>query len=151
MAVSKSIDISASPERVWQEFADPSRWASWMGRYSRTEPLEGATTLQPGTKVRMYWTERSRDREYGRRTIDREATWEVPAVQTGTMVQMGQPPNFTTWTLEPVAGGTRVSMVAELNSFAAKLFGPITKLFTGAQGSIDLNQLKKKCEESPTV
>jgi uncharacterized protein YndB with AHSA1/START domain len=148
MAVTKSIDIAASPERVWQEFADPTVWASWMGRYHRTEPMEGATTLQPGIKVRVYWTERSRDRDHGPRTIDREATWDVPAVLPGKMVQMGQRPNFTTWTLEPVAGGTRVSMQAELKSFAAKLFGPIARFFTGAQGSIDLKQLKKKCEES---
>jgi uncharacterized protein YndB with AHSA1/START domain len=147
VAVTKSIEINAPPERVWQEFADPSLWASWMGRYERTEPLTG-TPVQPGGQVRMYWTERVRDREYGNRTEKREATWEVPEVVPGSMIRMGQPPNFTTWRIEAIPGGSRVSLEAELNSFAARLFKPIAKLFTGAQGGIDLGQLKKKCEQT---
>jgi uncharacterized protein YndB with AHSA1/START domain len=148
VAVSKSIEINATPERVWQEFADPARWASWMGKFDRTEPLSGSP-VQAGGHVRMHWTERSRDREYGNRTEEREATWDVPSVEPGRMIQMGQRPNFTTWRLESTGTGTRVSLEAELKSFAAKLFGPVAKFFAGAQGSIDLNQLKKKCEESP--
>jgi hypothetical protein len=134
---------------VWQEFADPAVWASWMGRYDKTELIEGAS-LQAGGKVRMHWTERasSREREYGGRTQEREATWEVPEVVPGRLIVMGQRPNFQTWRLEAMAGGTRVTRESELKSFAATLFRPVAKLFEGAQGDIDFRQLKKKCEQA---
>ncbi|WP_298846246.1 SRPBCC domain-containing protein [uncultured Ruegeria sp.] len=116
----KSIFLRAKPETVWAYLTDPDRLAEWFHKPERT--------LAEGQKLEMFGT-----------TSGDLLIWgEVRAVKphkyleyTFTVKPMGDAVSTVKWTLEPVAGGTRLDLLHEGLPQGADAFGLILALDKG--------------------
>ncbi|MFO7690060.1 MAG: SRPBCC domain-containing protein [Cryobacterium sp.] len=108
-------DFEASPERVWQTFQNPrqlERWwgpATWPATFTRHE-------FFPGGRSAYYMTGPDGDRVHGwwlMHALDRPSRLEF---EDGFADEEGEPTGdlgstLTAVTLEPVTGGTRMTIV----------------------------------------
>lgn len=102
-----SVHIDAPPEAVWEVVADVTRSGEWSGECHQCEWLEGASSAEPGARFQGSNLRRghgwNRINEVMKADRPRELVWRtIPTMVT---------PDSTEWriTLEPDAGGTRVS------------------------------------------
>jgi uncharacterized protein YndB with AHSA1/START domain len=102
-SIERTIDLPASPDRVWRALTDPAELAAWFGTAADALPEVGATgwfgfddegrfavrleALDPGRFLAWRWAE-----------------------ETDTTIEDG-PTSLVEWTLEPrTSGGTRLRM-----------------------------------------
>ncbi|MEP3329468.1 SRPBCC domain-containing protein [Sedimentitalea sp.] len=97
--IRKSIYLNASPEQVWNYLTDPDKLALWF--HKPTAPLE------QGNELRMYGAESGNLLIWGTvKTARRPSYIEY----TFVIGPMGDAVSLVKWTLDPVAGGTRLSL-----------------------------------------
>ena len=145
MADTESTDIKATPERVWQELGNASRWAVWMNQITRSE-LEEGDTLQSGSKVKVT-TEDSDRRNVLNPRGESHHTWQVSEVKPGELIRIGEPPNDHVYRIEAIPGGTRVTYQSGTAARLLALVAPIVSFFGGVQAKLDLHSLRVECEK----
>ena len=102
MTLRKSIYLRATKAEVWAYLTEPEKLAIWFHK--------PAATLNAGATYEMFGTESGKKLMWG----------EVLAANphdhlsyTFTIGPMGNAVSTVTWTLEEVAGGTRLSLLHE--------------------------------------
>lgn len=97
--IRKSIYLKATPEQVWDYLTDPDKLALWF--HKPTEPL------QQGNDLKMYGTESGNLLIWGEVNAARPPEYLEYSFTIGPM---GDASSTVKWTLDPVAGGTRLSL-----------------------------------------
>ena len=101
--IEREVVIAASQERVWTAITDPAEVSQWFGDIVEIE-------LHPGGRARFGWTEDAivdaivEAVEPFRRFVYRWAAGDAVSVADG-------PSTLVEFTLDAVAGGTRVTVV----------------------------------------
>ena len=116
----KTIFLRAKPETVWAYLTEPERLAEWFHKPQRT--------LAQGQKLEMYGTTSGDLLIWGE---VREARAPEYLEYTFTVKPMGDAVSVVKWTLTPVAGGTRLSLLHEGLPQTAEAFGLILALDNG--------------------
>lgn len=102
MTINKSIYLRASKQEVWAYLTDPDKLAIWFHRPA--SPLSG------GESYEMFGTESGDKLMWG--DVLEADPYDLLRY-TFTIKPMGDATSTVTWTLEDVAGGTRLSLVHE--------------------------------------
>ncbi len=97
--IRKSIYLNATPEQVWPWLTDPDKLAIWFHR-------PGAT-LTTGGSLEMCGDDGGAPLIWGKVTVARAPEY---LEYTFTIKPMGDASSVVKWTLEPVDGGTRLSL-----------------------------------------
>ncbi len=116
----KTIFLRAEPETVWDYLTEPDRLAEWFHKPERP--------LAAGQKLEMFGTTSGDLLIWGE---VREARKPHYLEYTFTVKPMGDAVSVVKWTLEPVAGGTRLALVHEGLPQTAEAFGLILALDNG--------------------
>ena len=120
--ISKSIDIPAPPEAVWEKVTDIANSGEWNAVHVSFP--DGAPELSPDAT----WKEKVRIAG-----MPGEVTWSVAELDEGSELQLkGKGPMGTKlragYVLEPVDDGTRLTADSEFGGVALKpMLGQITK------------------------
>ena len=127
--IEREVVIAASQERVWTAITDPAEVSQWFGDIVEIE-------LHPGGRARFGWTEDAivdaivEAVEPFRRFVYRWAAGDAVSVADG-------PSTLVEFTLDAVAGGTRVTVVES----GSQIFHPRSttqpSLRTGRDGGGD--------------
>ena len=107
----KSIYLKATPETVWAYLTDPEKLAIWF--HKPKTPLEKGAYAMFGS-------------DSGDKLMWGEVLVSEPHTQleyTFTIAPMGDATSIVKWTLEEVAGGTRLSLVHEGLPTGEEAFG----------------------------
>lgn len=137
MRFDRTISIHASPERVWEVFADVERWPEW------TESVSAVTLLDPGP-LRVGTRARVKQPKLP------VAEWTVTELQ---------PLDHFTWVatapgvrtvgghyVAPDGGGCRATSVLEQHGPGGRLIGLLTKGLTNRYLEMETTGLKRRCE-----
>ncbi len=116
----KTIFLRATPEVVWDYLTEPDRLAEWFHKPERP--------LASGQKLEMFGTTSGDLLIWGE---VREARRPKYLEYTFTIKPMGDTVSVVKWTLEPVAGGTKLALVHEGLPQGADAFGLILALDDG--------------------
>ncbi len=116
----KTIFLRATPEVVWDYLTEPDRLAEWFHKPERP--------LVSGQKLEMFGTTSGDLLIWGE---VREARRPKYLEYTFTIKPMGDAVSVVKWTLEPVAGGTKLALVHEGLPQGADAFGLILALDDG--------------------
>ncbi len=116
----KTIFLRAEPETVWAYLTEPDRLAEWFHKPQRP--------LAKGQKLEMYGTTSGDLLIWGDVS---EARAPEYLEYTFTVKPMGDAVSVVKWTLTPVAGGTRLSLLHEGLPQNADAFGLILALDNG--------------------
>jgi uncharacterized protein YndB with AHSA1/START domain len=132
-----SIDIEASPERVWEVMADIERWPEWTSSIISIEKLtEG--DLAVGTRARVH---------------------ALGAPESEFTVTSAEPGNSFTWetrvrgarsiaghVIEPTASGSRATLSIEVGGIVAALLRPILSRTVVRNLRFEAEGLKQRAE-----
>lgn len=102
MTLQKQIYLKASKQDVWAYLTDPDKLALWFHK--------PAKTLVAGEDYEMFGTESGKKLMWGKVT---KATPFDHLSYTFTIGPMGDAVSVVSWSLEEVAGGTRLSLTHE--------------------------------------
>ncbi len=116
----KTIFLRAEPEIVWAYLTDPHRLAEWFHKPERP--------LAAGQKLEMFGTTSGDLLIWGEVRVARPPEY---LEYTFTVKPMGEAVSVVKWTLEPVAGGTRLALQHEGLPQGADAFGLILSLDKG--------------------
>jgi hypothetical protein len=135
----KTIDINASPARVWSVMRDGERWNEWTASVTSIRLLDPKPT------------------RVGHRALIRQPKFP-PALWTITELNEGS--DFT-WvsrapgvrvvarhSVEPVAGGTRATLSLTYHGFVAKIIARLTRAITLSYLDMEAEGLKARSESS---
>jgi len=123
--IRKSIFLNATPDLVWQWLTDPDKLGQWFHKpraaLTAGAPLElfGA---ESGDKLVWGTVQTARPPEYLEYTF--------------TIKPMGDAVSLVKWSLEPVEGGTRLSLEHSGLPQGAEAFGLVLALDKGWDGHI---------------
>ena len=117
----ETIEVAATPAQVWALVSDLPRMASWSPQVVRTfvkgRVRLGATAVNVNRRGPLFWPTRSRvvrfepHRELAFRVVENHTIWS--------------------FTLEPVAGGTRVTQRRETPDGISTISRRLTKVALG--------------------
>lgn len=119
-ALQKTIFLRAEPDTVWAYLTEPERLAEWFHKPERP--------LAAGQKLEMFGTTSGDLLIWGE---VREARKPQYLEYTFTVKPMGDAVSVVKWTLEPVDGGTRLSLKHEGLPQGAQAFDLILALDNG--------------------
>ena len=137
---SKSIDLAAPPERVWQVIADVAKTPEWRADVSRVQ-------MQPQPDGLMRFTESSSQGDVQFEILRQDA----PLRQVIRVVDDDQPfGGIWTWDLGLRAGGGTRLTITEAGFIKSPLFRAMGALFFSPTDTIDayLRDLAKRLGES---
>lgn len=95
----KSIYLNASPDQVWDYLTDPDKLGIWFHKPT--------SALTEGTALEMYGAESGDKLMWGMVNVARKPEY---LEYTFTIEPMGDATSVVKWTLDAVAGGTRLSL-----------------------------------------
>ncbi len=116
----KTIFLRAEPETVWAYLTDPDRLAEWFHKPKHP--------LTEGGKLEMFGTTSGDLLIWGE--VKKARPFEY-LEYTFTVKPMGDAVSIVKWTLEPVAGGTKLGLLHEGLPQGAEAFGLILALDNG--------------------
>lgn len=133
-----TIDIAASPERVWQVMSDTDRWHEWTPSVTSVKRL-GGRPFAVGTKVLI------------RQPKLPPAFWKVTAIEPGrsfTWVSANPGLRVTgRHSVEPAAAGSRATLALDLEGIFGGFFGRLTKEITERYIGFEAKGLKARSED----
>jgi uncharacterized protein YndB with AHSA1/START domain len=97
--IQKSIFLKATPDQVWDYLTEPEKMGIWFHK-----PV---TALREGEALEMFGTESGDKLIWGRVNVARKPEY---LEYTFTIKPMGDATSVVKWSLEPVPGGTRLSL-----------------------------------------
>ena len=118
--IRKSMYLQADPEEVWVYLTQPDKLAEWF--HKPQAPLETGSALE------MFGTESGDKLIWGEVRAARPHSY---LEYTFTVKPMGDAVSLVKWTLEPVPGGTHLSLVHEGLPQGATAFGLTLSLDKG--------------------
>lgn len=116
----KTIFLQADPETVWAYLTEPDHLAEWFHKPERS--------LAAGQKLEMFGTSSGDLLIWGEVRVARKPEY---LEYTFTVKPMGDAVSVVKWTLEAVAGGTRLDLHHEGLPQTADAFGLILALDKG--------------------
>jgi uncharacterized membrane protein len=137
MEQTKTIEIAASPERVWEVLSDVEYWPEWTESVTFARRLEDGP-LRPGSRTRLKQPRLP------------EAEWVVTELEPGrsfTWVSTGPARNTARHDIEALpGGGSRVRLGFEsaglLGALVGRLYGGMIKRYIG----MEAEGLKRRAE-----
>ena len=107
-AVEKSVEIAASPGEVWRMLTETAQIATWM------DGAQVASTWEPGGEITFRGTMPNFNKKYHDRgtvlSVERERHLQYSHwSEMSRRPDLPQNRSLITFTLEPVAGGTRLA------------------------------------------
>ena len=123
--IRKSIYLNATPDQVWTWLVDPEKLGQWF--HKPPNPLTTGATLE------MFGTESGDKMIWGK---VKEARAPEYLEYTFTIKPMGDAVSLVKWWLEPVDGGTRLSLEHSSLPQGAEGFGLVLALDKGWDGHI---------------
>ena len=141
-----SLDINASPARVWRALCDPAEVVRWDTGVQ--EALDAAPDYpQPGQHVRWRYAEGPF------RTLHDRPQAVVPERTLRSLIQIGPLRFDETYTLEPREAGCRLTAAMIVRAPLAPLGWVIERLYVGPQSrrtvEASMQSLKQHCEANP--
>jgi uncharacterized protein YndB with AHSA1/START domain len=137
MEQSVTIDIAATPERVWQVLSDVESWRTWTPTITSVNLLDDGQ-LRVGSRAKVRQP-RLGDAEYvvTELVAGRSFTWvaEHPGVLTTAR-----------HTVEPLASGVRVRLSVAQTGWLGALMGRLYRGLTDRYLTNEANGLKRLCE-----
>lgn len=118
--IRKSIYLNASKEQIWGYLTDPDKLEIWFHKPK--------ATLEEGEEYAMYGSESGNKLMWGKVT---KAKPYDALEYTFTIAPMGDAISTVKWTLEDVAGGTRLSLEHSGLPQGADAFGLMLALDKG--------------------
>jgi hypothetical protein len=138
MRFEDSIEIAASPARVWEVYADVERWHEWTDSISSVELLDGP--LRVGARARV------------RQPRLPVAVWTVPEDDEGRVFvwTAGGPGLRTTGThlVEPISDGARATARLDQEGPLGGLMGRLTRGLTERYLAMEAAGLKARSEQA---
>ena len=119
----KSIYLNATPDQVWDYLTEPDKLALWFHKPK--------VALAQGDAYAMYGTTSGDKLMWGDVVVANPHDY---LEYTFTIVPMGDATSTVKWTLEDVAGGTRLSLVHEGLPAGEEAFGLTLALDKGWEG-----------------
>ena len=116
----KTLYLNAAQDAVWAYLTEPDKLAQWFHRPEQT--------LTEGTELALYGAESGDKLVWGEVTVARPPEY---LEYTFTIKPMGEIVSLVKWTLEPVNGGTRLSLEHSGLSQDAEMFGLVLALDKG--------------------
>jgi uncharacterized membrane protein len=144
MRIVESIEISSTPEGVWEQLADPSRYLHFMSGFTRWEVVSDEPTGE-GARYRMLMRVGSAEVGGLIEVVEYNAPSDLAWVSITGIDQRGR------WRLrERVPGRTRVEMRLAYGVAGAGIFGWVAERIAGptVRGHLrrTLAQLKRQVE-----
>lgn len=118
--IRKSIYLSATPEQVWPWLIDPEKLGQWFHK--------PAAPLTQGQPLEMFGTESGDLLIWGKVLAMRPPEY---LEYSFTVKPMGDAVSLVKWWLEPVEGGTRLSLEHSGLPVGAEAFGLVLALDKG--------------------
>lgn len=110
--IQKSIFLNATPDQVWAYLTDPEKLGLWFHKPQ--------TPLTQGGTLEMFGTESGDKLIWGTVNVARAPEY---LEYSFTVKPMGDAVSLVKWTLEPVPGGTRLSLEHSGLPQGAEAFG----------------------------
>ena len=136
-AFSITVEIAASPERVWVVMSDIERWPEWTPTVNRIRRLDDGP-LAPGTRARI------------RQPKLPPAVWRVISVDEGrefTWVTRGPGVSVTAGhRVEPLEGGSRATLSIRFSGFLGPLVAWLTRGLNDRYLALEASGLKRWSE-----
>jgi len=132
-----SIEIAASPERVWQVMSDTDRWHEWTPSVTSVRRLGGGA-FAVGSRVVI------------RQPKFPPAMWKITAIEPGksfTWISVGPGIRVVArhW-VEPKGAGSRATLSLDLQGIFGGVFGRLTKDITERYLAFEATGLKCRSE-----
>ena len=108
----KSIYLKASPDQVWDYLTEPDKLAIWFHKPK--------SSLTEGAPMEMFGTDSGDKLMWGNVNVARKPEY---LEYTFTIKPMGDAVSVVKWTLDAVAGGTRLSLEHSGLPQGAEAFG----------------------------
>jgi uncharacterized membrane protein len=132
-----SVDIAAPPDVVWAVMSDVERWHEWTASI-RSIRLVGGGPLGVGTRA---WIKQPRFPP---------AMWKVTAMEPGQGFtwESGAPGMrvYANHSVQPIAGGTRASLVLYYQGFVGRVLARMTHGITNRYLNYEAEGLKMRSE-----
>ena len=139
MEQSITVDIAASPERVWEVLSDVEYWSEWTPTVTWVRRLDDGP-LRTGSRVRIRQP-RVPETEYVVTELEpgRSFTWVAsgPGVLTTARHDVGPLPG----------GGTRVRLSVTQSGLLGSVMGRVYRRLTDRYLANEADGLKVRCEE----
>ena len=137
LSFSKSIDINAAPDAVLAVMSDVERWPEWTASVTSITRLDSGP-FAIGSRARI------------RQPKLPPALWTVSAIEPGrsfTWISKGPGILVTAHhSIDPRAGGSRVTLSIRYKGLLAKLVARMTKDINERYLAMEANGLKARCE-----
>lgn len=132
-----SIDIAASPERVWAVLSDVERWPDWTPSMRSVKRLDTGP-LAMGSKVRVHQPKL------------RPGNWVVTRLEPGrgfdwVTCSLGLTVTGRHW-IDPIAAGSRVTLSIQFVGMLAPLITWLTRGLIERYIDLEANGLKRRSE-----
>jgi uncharacterized protein YndB with AHSA1/START domain len=135
----RSINISASPERVWQVLADIERWNEWTASVSRVERVTSGE-LGIGSRVRIFQPKLQ------------PVVWTITQWQPNhSFVWESVSPGFRAVAehiITPNQNGCTVTLTFEFSGLVGVLISALSGRMTRGYIEMEANGLKTRSEKS---
>lgn len=118
--IQKQIYLRATPQTVWEYLTQPDKLGQWFHRPKHP--------LKEGEKLEMFGTESGDKLIWGEVRVARPPEY---LEYSFTVKPMGDAVSIVKWTLQPVPGGTRLSLAHEGLPQGADAFGLMLALDKG--------------------
>lgn len=133
----KTIDIQAPPQRVWEIMSDVERWHEWTPSITSIERLDRGS-FQVGSRARV------------RQPKLRPAVWQVTELEKDrSFTWVTRSPGIRVTgrhEVEPFAGGSRATLSVEFSGLLAPLVAWLTRGLNQRYLGMEANGLKSRSE-----
>ena len=136
-----SIEIAASPERVWAVLCDVERWPEWTPSMRSIKRFDTGP-LSIGSRIRIHQPKL------------RPADWLVTRLEPGrgfdwVTRSLGLAVTGRHW-IEPIEGGSRVTLSIQFGGVLAPLITWLTRGLIARYVDLEANGLKRRSEAAPS-
>ncbi|MEO8289897.1 MAG: SRPBCC family protein [Gaiellaceae bacterium] len=140
-----TVEIAAPPERVFPHVVESERRLAWMGALSESEPLSDGP-LAVGSRFRDVFVDHGQRVELEAEVVRYEPPRYLEVRLRGDGVEA-----TSSQTLEPLAGGTRLSALieAEYKKRLLRMVAGVVTRHAQARLESDLAALKELVESEP--
>jgi carbon monoxide dehydrogenase subunit G len=141
--IERTVNINASPERVWAVMVDVERWPEWTESMKSVERL-GSWEFGVGSraKLRIRRSPNANVWTVTELTPNRSFTWRTNS---------GGVKGVAAHIIEPDGNGSKVTLTVDLSGIVATLFGPMIGGQSRKNVEMEAEGLKRRSEEGASA